>query len=104
MIQWPVKLISTYIDMPSNDVTVIWSIHVLLHLLELGFHFVRTDLQLELSPAGVSIDVYLQANILINERVCTSDLSDSYGFKSDVNCWFYRVGQRQPGVTHIGAE
>lgn len=58
-------------DMPSNDVTVIWTVHVLLHLLELWFHIVRTDLQLELFPAGISMDLCLQANVLINEWVCT---------------------------------
>ncbi len=99
---WPVRVISTCMDMPSNEVTVIWSLHVLLHLLVLWFHIVRTDLQLELSPGGLSMDVCLQANVLINEWVCTWDLCDSYGFKADVNCWLYRVGQHQPGVTTLG--
>lgn len=44
-------------DMPSNDVRVIWSIHVLLHLMEQWFHIVRIDLQL--FPDGVSMDMCL---------------------------------------------
>lgn len=50
------------------------------------------------------MDVRLQANAQINERVCTQDQSDSYGFKADVSCCVYRAGQHQPGVTHRGAE
>lgn len=43
--------------------------------------------------------ICLQANVLINEQVCTQDLFDSYGFKTYMNYWVYSLGQRRPGVT-----
>ena len=49
------------------------------------------------------MSVSLQANVQINESVCTEDLFDSYGFNADGNCWVYIVGQGQSGVTHNGA-
>lgn len=88
-------------DMPRNDGSVMWSIHVLLHLMERWFHIVRTDLQL--FPDGVCMDVCLYANIywLMSESVA---MFDSYGVKADMNCWVNRVDQHQPGVTRSGPE